>query len=137
MRRDVSSAIDNLGWPRRSAGILLGIAATVLGAPSAWNTEILGAVDQLANNILLLGGGFALSIFVGWVMTGPIEEASEGAAGVTWFGSWLNLLRYAVPAFLFFVLVYDAIPSTFGLRRDSEHLQDDRQPFLTARSATP
>jgi hypothetical protein len=45
-------------------------------------------------------------------MAGPIEEASEGAAGVAWFGSWRNLLRYAVPAFLFFVLVYDAIPST-------------------------
>jgi NSS family neurotransmitter:Na+ symporter len=108
----VSSAIDNLGWSRRPAGILLGIAAAALGAPSAWNTEILGVADQIANNILLLGGGLALSIFVGWVMAGPIEEASEGAEGVAWFGSWRNLLRYAVPAFLFFVLVYDAIPST-------------------------
>ena len=109
----VSSAIDGLGWSRRKAGILLGIAITVLGAPSAWSTDILGAVDQVANNILLLGGGFALSIFVGWVMAGPIEEASEGASRVAWFGSWRNLLRYVVPAFLFFVLVYDAIPSTF------------------------
>jgi NSS family neurotransmitter:Na+ symporter len=109
----VSSAIDGLGWSRRQAGILMGIAITVLGAPSAWSTDILGAVDQVANNILLLGGGFALSIFVGWVMAGPIEEASEGAVGAAWFGSWRNLLRYAVPAFLFFVLVYDAIPSTF------------------------
>jgi NSS family neurotransmitter:Na+ symporter len=92
---------------------LLGIAIAVLGAPSAWSTDILGAVDQVANNILLLGGGFALSIFVGWVMAGPIEEASEGATGAAWFGSWRNLLRYAVPAFLFFVLAYDAIPSTF------------------------
>ncbi len=109
----VSSAIDGFGWSRRRATILLGVAATVLGAPSAWSTDILGAIDQVANNILLLGGGFALSIFVGWVMAGPIEEASEGAAGVAWFGSWRNLLRYAVPVFLLFVLVYDAIPSTF------------------------
>jgi len=109
----VSSAIDGLGWSRRQAAILLGIAITALGAPSAWSTDFLGAADQIANNVLLLGGGFALSIFVGWVMAGPIEEASEGAAGIAWFGSWRNLLRYAVPAFLFFVLVYDAIPSTF------------------------
>ena len=109
----VSSAIDGLGWSRRQAGILLGVAIAVLGAPSAWSTDILGAVDQVANNILLLGGGFALSIFVGWVMADPIEEASEGATGAAWFGSWRNLLRYAVPAFLFFILVYDAIPSTF------------------------
>jgi NSS family neurotransmitter:Na+ symporter len=109
----VSSAIDGLGWPRRRAGIVLGAAITALGVPSAWNTDILGAIDQFANNILLLGGGLALSIFVGWVMTGPIEEARAGASGVTWFGSWRALLRYAVPAFLFFVLVYDAIPSTW------------------------
>jgi NSS family neurotransmitter:Na+ symporter len=109
----VSSAIDGFGWPRRRAGILLGIVITVLGAPSAWSTDILGAVDQIANNILLLGGGLALSIFVGWVMAGPIEEVSAGTSGVAWFGSWRNLLRYAVPVFLFFVLVYDAIPSTF------------------------
>jgi len=108
----VSSAIDGLGWSRRQAGVLMGIVITALGAPSAWSTDILGAVDQIANNILLLGGGFALSVFVGWVMVGPIEEAREGAADVAWFGSWLNLLRYVVPAFLFFVLVYDAIPST-------------------------
>jgi NSS family neurotransmitter:Na+ symporter len=108
----VSSAIDGFGWSRRPAGILLGIVITVIGAPSAWRTDILGAIDQVANNILLLGGGLALSIFVGWVMAGPIEEASEGAAGVAWFGSWRNLLRYSVPIFLFFVLVYDAIPST-------------------------
>ena len=109
----VSSTMDGLGWSRRRAGVLLGIAIAALGAPSAWSTEILGAVDQVANNILLLGGGFALSIFVGWVMAGPIEEAREGAASFAWFGSWRTLLRYAVPAFLFFVLVYDAIPSTF------------------------
>jgi len=46
-------------------------------------------------------------------MAGPIEEVSAGTSGIAWFGSWRNLLRYAVPAFLFFVLVYDAIPSTF------------------------
>jgi NSS family neurotransmitter:Na+ symporter len=109
----VSSAIDNLGWPRRSAGILLGVAAAVIGAPSAWNTDILEAVDKVANDILLVSGGFALAIFVGWVMADPIEEASEGAAGVAWFGSWRNLLRYAVPVFLLFVLVYYGIPSTF------------------------
>jgi NSS family neurotransmitter:Na+ symporter len=108
----VSSAMDGLGWSRRQAGIVLGIAITALGAPSAWSTDFLGAADEIANNILLLGGGFALAIFVGWVMAGPIEEASEGAGSVAWFGIWRNLLRYAVPAFLLFLLVYDAIPST-------------------------
>ena len=74
------------------------------------NETIITSVEEC---IRLNAAGMALSIFVGWVMVGPIEEAREGAAGVAWFGSWRNLLRYAVPAFLFFVLVYDAIPSTF------------------------
>jgi NSS family neurotransmitter:Na+ symporter len=109
----VASAIDSLGWLRRRAAVVLGIAITALGAPSAWKTDVLGAVDQVANNIFLLGGGFALSIFVGWRMAGPVEEARDGTGGGDWLGSWRGLLRYAVPAFLFFVLVYDAIPSTY------------------------
>jgi NSS family neurotransmitter:Na+ symporter len=109
----VASAIDSLGWLRRRAAIVLGIAITALGAPSAWKTDVLGAVDQVANNIFLLGGGLALSIFVGWYMAGSVEEAREGSEGGGWLGSWRGLLRYAVPVFLFFVLIYDAIPSTF------------------------
>jgi NSS family neurotransmitter:Na+ symporter len=110
----VASAIDSLGWLRRRAAVVLGLAITALGAPSAWKTDILGAIDQVANNIFLLGGGLALSIFVGWYMAGPVEEARDGTGGGGgWLRSWRGLLRYAVPAFLFFVLVYDAIPSTY------------------------
>jgi hypothetical protein len=46
-------------------------------------------------------------------MAGSVEEAREGSEGGGWLGSWRGLLRYAVPVFLFFVLIYDAIPSTF------------------------
>jgi NSS family neurotransmitter:Na+ symporter len=109
----VSSAMDSLGWTRRRAAIVLGVAITALGIPSAWNTEILGAIDQVANNILLLGGGLALAVFVGWRMSNPVEEVRAGAEGVRWFFLWRGLLRFVVPAFLLFVLVYDAIPSTW------------------------
>jgi NSS family neurotransmitter:Na+ symporter len=109
----VSTAMDGLGWTRRRAAIWLGLAITLVGIPSAWSTDILGAVDQVANNILLLGGGLALALFVGWRMSSPVEEAGAGAEGVRWFFLWRTLLRYAVPAFLLFVLVYDAIPSTW------------------------
>ena len=43
----------------------------------------------------------------------PIDEVRAGAEGVDWFPLWRNLLRWAVPVFLGFVLVYDAIPSTW------------------------
>ncbi len=61
----VSSAIDGFGWSRARAALVAGVAITLLGAPSAWNTDVLGVVDQIANNLFLLGGGLALSIFVG------------------------------------------------------------------------
>ena len=38
-------------------------------------------------------------------------EASIGAEGVRWFFLWRMLLRFAVPAFLIFVL-YRSVPGT-------------------------
>jgi NSS family neurotransmitter:Na+ symporter len=107
----VSSAMDGLGWTRKRATWLMGGGITVLGIPSAWETDFLAAMDQVANNFFLLGGGLALAIFVGWVMKDPVAEASVGATGVRWFFLWRTLLRFAVPALLLFVL-WDAIPST-------------------------
>jgi NSS family neurotransmitter:Na+ symporter len=109
----VSTVIDRLGWSRRKAALVAGGAIAALGTPSAWSTEIMGAIDELANNILLLGGGLALSVLVGWFMERPIEEGGEGSRSAHWLGAWRFLLRFAVPAFLSFVLIYDAIPSTW------------------------
>jgi NSS family neurotransmitter:Na+ symporter len=107
----VSSAIDGLGWSRTKAALVAGVAITLLGAPSAWSTDVLGVVDQIANNLFLLGGGLALSIFVGWVMHDPIGEAASGTEGIGWFPLWRWLLRAAVPFFLALVLWY-AVPET-------------------------
>lgn len=107
----VSTAIDGLGWSRPKAAVAMGAAITVLGAPAAWSLDVLDVMDQVANNLFLLGGGLALSIFVGWVMKDPIREVEVGAAGVGWFLLWRSLLRFVVPFMLLFVL-YDAIPKT-------------------------
>ena len=108
----VASAIDGLGWSRRRAAIVMGAAITLLGIPSAWSTEVLGVIDGIANNLFLLGGGLALSLFVGWVMPDPVREVQTGAEGVRWFFLWRILLRFAVPLVLAFVL-YEAVPDTF------------------------
>jgi NSS family neurotransmitter:Na+ symporter len=113
----VSSAIDGLGWSRRRAALLAGAAITLLGAPSAWNTDVLGLVDQVANNFFLLGGGLGLALFVGWIMHDPIAEAAGGTDGIGWFPLWRWLLRLAVPAFLVLVLLY-AVPETLRAARD-------------------
>jgi NSS family neurotransmitter:Na+ symporter len=107
----VSSAIDGLGWSRRKAALVGGGAATLLGAPSAASTDVLGVMDGVANNIFLLGGGLALALFVGWRLRDPFGEVSAGAPEVKWFPFWQSLLRFVVPVFLVFVLWF-AVPAT-------------------------
>jgi len=108
----VSSSMDGLGWTRRRSALVMGGAIALLGIPAAWSTEVLGVMDGVANNLFLLTGGLALSLFVGWVMPNPLGEAEVGAQGVRWFFLWRFLLRFVVPAVLGFVLL-DAIPDTF------------------------
>ena len=91
----------------------MGIAIAALGIPSAWSTDVLGVIDQIANNLLLLGGAFALAVFVGWVMKDPIAEARSGAEEIRWFFLWRTFLRFAVPLGLGFVLV-QAVPDTWN-----------------------
>jgi NSS family neurotransmitter:Na+ symporter len=113
----VSAAIDGLGWSRRKAAVAAGAAITLLGVPAAWSLGVLDVMDQVANNLLLLGGGLALSLFVGWVMEDPIAEVRPGAEGTRWFFLWRLLLRFAVPAILLYVL-WDAVPGTFSAISD-------------------
>ncbi len=107
----VSAAIDGLGWGRRRAALLSGGAITLLGAPAAWSLGVLDVMDQVANNVFLLGGGLALSLFVGWRMQDPVGEARVGARGGRGFSLWRALLRFAVPLVLLYVL-WDAVPGT-------------------------
>jgi len=107
----VASTMDGLGWSRHRAAWVTGAAITALGAFSAFDIRVLDVADQFANNILLLGGGFALCLFVGWVMPDPIAEVRAGTDGVTWFPIWRGLLRYVVPLFLGFVLIR-SVPAT-------------------------
>ncbi len=108
----VASAIDGLGWSRSRAAWVMGAAIAALGVPSAWSTDVLGVVDQVANNLFLLGGGLALAVFTGWVMKDPVAEVRAGAEGVRWFFLWRTFLRFAVPLALGFVLIR-AIPDTW------------------------
>jgi NSS family neurotransmitter:Na+ symporter len=108
----VSSTIDSLGWTRKRAAWVMGVTIAALGIPSAWSTDFLGVVDTVANNLFLLGGGLALSVFVGWVMDDPVAEVSRGTSGIRWFGLWRTLLRFVAPLLLAIALL-EAIPATW------------------------
>jgi NSS family neurotransmitter:Na+ symporter len=100
----VSSAMDGLGWTRRSASLVFGGVIAALGVPAALDLDVLGWMDTIAGNIFLVFGGLMLSIFVGWVMRDPLADVSRGAEGVRWFFLWRWLLRIPVPLVLGFAL---------------------------------
>ena len=105
--------MDGLGWSRPRAAVVMGVAIAVFGAPAAWSTDVLGVMDGIANNLMLLSGGLLLAVFVGWFMEDPVSEARTGAEGVAWFFLWRVLLRFVAPAVLLYVL-WEAIPGTFA-----------------------
>lgn len=100
----VSSLMDVADFERPHAALLLGSIVAMLGIPPASDLDVLGAMDTLAGNVLLLVGGLGLAVFVGWRMDDPVAEAAAGASGIRWFGVWRGLLRFAVPAVLLLVL---------------------------------
>ena len=83
-----------------------------LGSLAAWSLDVLDVMDQIANNIFLLGGGLMLSIFVGWVMEDPVAEASQGASRTIFHDGWRLLLRFVVPVALVFILA-NSLPETW------------------------
>lgn len=100
----VASAIDSFGMSRRSAALLCGGVIAIAGIPAAFSLDVLGLMDQIGGNLLLIFGGLMLSIFVGWFMPGALEEASVGSNfGGLLFG-WRLLLRFVVPAILVVIL---------------------------------
>ena len=108
----VSAGMDGLGWERSRSAVVMGVAATTMGAVSARSIDVLGVMDGVANNFFLVGGGLGLALFVGWVMKDPIEEANAGAGWPRfWLVLWLNLLRFAVPIVLAWVL-WNSVPAT-------------------------
>jgi len=100
----VSTAIDSLGLSRRRATLFFGSVTALLGIPAALDIEILGLMDQVAGNFLLVLGGFLLAVFVGWRMPDPVAAVLPGAASRWGLGAWRGLLRYVVPPILLWVL---------------------------------
>ena len=109
----VSAVVDGWAWSRGRAVAITGGLITLMGSFAAWDLNLLDAMDQIANNILLLLGALMLSIFVGWVMKGAQEELSQGGGPRGWTAAWRSLLRWWVPLVLLFVL-FHSVPTTIA-----------------------
>ncbi len=109
----VASAMDSLKFSRKRATLIAGTAITLCGILPAKKQSVLEITDMIVGDVLLVAGGLALAIFVGWHMRDPIDHASEGAADVRWFPVWRWLLRVPIPLILLFVL-YNSIKSVYA-----------------------
>lgn len=63
----VSFFMDKFNISRKKAIVFTVLSSLAIGIPSIYSTKIFSAFDFIMNNVLLVGGTFLMSIFVGWI----------------------------------------------------------------------
>lgn len=118
----VAYLVDEKSWPRRRATGLAGLAAFLIGLPSAlsfnrwqdykfiFGRTFFDACDLLVSSYLLPLGGLMVAVYVGWVWPRrhPLADIATGRRQRLLVRGWLLLLRYAAPAAVIIVLLNQA-----------------------------
>jgi NSS family neurotransmitter:Na+ symporter len=113
----VSYLIDEKGWERKTASLVVGTAIFLVGIPASLGYSVLSDVsflgldlldsyDFITNAVFLPIGGLLTSIFAGYVW-GSKNAAQElnTPPGKFAFGKWYEmLLKYIIPAAILVVL---------------------------------
>ena len=105
----VTFAIDEIGWPRLKSSLIMGLAVTILGIPSALSVgghfpqicgkDFLDAMDFITNNAVMPVCSILTYFFVGWLWTkGAREEVTNnGTRDFPLYTAWLWVCRIVVP----------------------------------------
>ena len=114
-----AAAIDEFGLQRKTAALVAGALAAVLGVVSATTNGALGVFDQVAGDFFVVVGVLAMSLLVGWRMNEPVKEIATGATEFTarLVPGAVFLVRYVIPpllAILAVVALRDTVRSFFG-----------------------
>jgi 3-hydroxyacyl-CoA dehydrogenase len=99
----VSSLMDRVGWSRRRAVWLCVALIAVIGLPSALDVGVLERMDALFGGVLLLAGGLALALLMGWQAQGRYRTDLLQAGGdpgqvrgLLWALRWISPVAISV-----------------------------------------
>ena len=121
----VAYFIDQRGWKRKKAVLVIGLIIFALGIPSGLSFGLMADVklfgmnffdnvDNIASNYLLPIGGMLTAIFVGWIWgtkNAHLEiEKHENNFKFPWAQSWEFLIRYITPIAVGIVFIAKVLP---------------------------
>lgn len=110
----VATLIDQFGFARWKAALLVGLTSYTIGIISALSINGLSRVDVLMGNIFLIISGISLSLFAGWFYPSLADDINTGARWkVGNFTVWM--LRIVVPLVLIVSSVLGAESTCQGL----------------------
>tara|TARA_Y100001968_G_scaffold71171_1_gene62413 strand:+ start:273 stop:1586 length:1314 start_codon:yes stop_codon:yes gene_type:complete len=105
----VSSMMDRLGWKRNKAVWTSTLVVFLIGIPSAVSLDFLGNMDAIFNVLLILGG-FLISILLGWVVPRKYDEDLAGCDSNQRVRRYLKfMLRWVSPPVIAFGLIISVI----------------------------
>ncbi len=123
----VAWLVDEKGWTRARASILMGIIIFLAGIPTSLGYNVLGGFsflgmdlldtyDWFANALFLPIGGLLTAIFVGYVWQAKrAQEFANNPPGSIRIGEWYGvLIRYIVPLAIVVVLIFGLIDTFSG-----------------------
>ncbi len=106
----VSYFIDQVGWTRKKAVLIVGAIIFALGVPSGLSFGVMSdvkfmdktffdIVDNIASNYLLPLGGMLTAVFVGWKwgIAKAQQEIEKHETRFHWARQWGFLIRYITP----------------------------------------
>jgi len=118
----VAFFIDQLGWKRRSAAVVVGLVIFSFGilaalSNGAWErasnvqladkaTGVFDILDYLASNWMLPVGGLGIAIFAGWFLSRSVarEELTHEGRLFSGFPVWQFLVRFVGPIAICYIL---------------------------------
>ncbi len=121
----VAYFIDQRGWERKKAVLIVGAAIFAFGIPSGLSFGAMADVkladmtffdhvDNLASNYLLPLGGMLTAVFVGWVWGTQNAHAEiekhENKFKFPWAQCWEFLIRYITPVAVGIVFLAKVLP---------------------------